>query len=121
MDLGECFASHLIMSCISRFARSRGPLSPSLASSRITVFKHDVLGNEGRISVRIIKRTASGVHCGTSQLLNPSCQAVVDAMPVNKNKIQMYGPPGDKKVTVPLPWSLEKSDPGEPRNKHSYL
>ncbi len=94
---------------------------PSLASSRITVFKYDVLGNSGRLSVKITKRTTSRVHCGTSQLLPPSCQDLVDAMPVNNKKIQKYGPPGETRVTVPLPWSLEKSDPGKPRNKNTYF
>lgn len=88
---------------------------PSLASSRITEFKSNVLGNSGRLSVRITQRTASGVHCGTSQLLSPSCQAVVDAMPVTQNRIQKYGPPGDATVTVALPWSLEKSGLCKPR------
>lgn len=94
---------------------------PSLASSRITVLKCDVLGNSGRLSINIIQLTASGVHCGASQLLAPSCQAVVDAMPVTRGKIQKYGPPGDATVTVPLPWSLEKSDSCKPRNKHAYF
>ena len=87
---------------------------PSLASSGITEFKYDVIGNSRRLSVKIIQRTPSGVHCGTSQPLPPSCQAVVDAMPVTRNRIQKYGPPGDATVTVSLPWTLEKSDPCKP-------
>lgn len=88
----------------------------SLASSRTTEFKHDVLGNLKRLSVRIIQRTASGVYCDTSRLLPPSCQAVVDAMPVTHRKIQKYGPPSDSGVTVSLPWSLAKYDPCKPKN-----
>lgn len=117
MFLGEYFASHWIMSYA--LVDSHGFVGrslPSLASSSITGFIYDDLGNSRRLSVRIIQRTASGVHCGTSQLLSPSCQTVVDAMPVMRNKIQKYGPPGDATVTVSLPWSLEKSDSCKPRN-----
>ena len=117
MFLGECSTSHWIMSYALVDLRGLVCRSlPSLASNRIIESKYDVLGNSNRLSVRIIQRTASGVHCGTSQLRSPSCQAVVDAMPVTRNKIQKYGPPGDAGVTVPLPWYLEKSDSCKPSN-----
>ena len=117
MFLGDYFASHWIISYVLVDLRGLvGRSLPSLASSRITEFKYDVLGNSRRLSVRIKQPPASGVHCGASQLLPPSCQAVVDAIPVVGKKIQKYGPPGDATVTVSLPWSLEKSDSCKPKN-----
>lgn len=122
MFLGEYFASHQIMSYALFDLRSPVDCSlPSLASSRIKVLKYDVLGTTGHLSVKMSRTNASKAQCGPHQIVPPSCQAVLNAMPVTCCWLQKYGPPGGAGVTDPLPWSLEKSDPGKPRNKHAYL
>lgn len=120
MSLGEHFASHYFMSYATVDVRDLvGRSLACLASSRITVLKYDVIGNSGRISVKITQRTSSGVHCGPSQIMALSCHDVIDAMPVNYKKIQKYGPPSDPAVTVPLPWYMEKYDSCKLRSRRA--
>ena len=68
------------------------------------------IGNSLSISVKISRYEFTGVRCGASQSTSHLCRVVLDAMPVSYNNLQKYGPPSDPTVTVPLPWSLVKSD-----------